>query len=335
MWINTVNATLLLRWRYDAVYIFNMMTIVIMTLLCCSLVPCNSAASMVTSEMAVVTATTTRNSHNISSGARVTTHQQVAVNSSSSFTSSPPSPPPPPPPPTFAMDRFMISFWVDPIVPVARFDAEYARVASANFTVLLGGFGANTPATVAAQIASARRHNLAALPSACGGGACSNLTGAWGFQIKDEPNVRDFAALAPAVAAARARGQVAFVNLLPNYATPGELGASTYGEYVDAFMDTVRPNMLCVDHYPDFDPVVVRPNKTKAGYIDNLLVLRAAAQRAGGLPVFNFFNTMPYNVPSQFDISEAEMRWQAYTSLATGVKGVLYFCYWTPPGADL
>ena len=37
---------------------------------------------------------------------------------------------------------------------------------------------------------------------------------------------------------------------------------------------------------------------------------------------------------SQYDISEAELRWQAYTSLAIGSKGVLYFCYWTPPGDD-
>ena len=31
-----------------------------------------------------------------------------------------------------------------------------------------------------------------------------------------------------------------------------------------------------------------------------------------------------------YDVSEGEMRWQIYTSLAIGAKGVLYFCYWTP-----
>lgn len=30
------------------------------------------------------------------------------------------------------------------------------------------------------------------------------------------------------------------------------------------------------------------------------------------------------------DVSEGEMRWQIYTSLALGAKGVLYFCYWSP-----
>ena len=32
--------------------------------------------------------------------------------------------------------------------------------------------------------------------------------------------------------------------------------------------------------------------------------------------------------------TKAELRWQVYTSLAIGSKGVLYFCYWTPPGGD-
>lgn len=39
-----------------------------------------------------------------------------------------------------------------------------------------------------------------------------------------------------------------------------------------------------------------------------------------------------YGTTSQYDVSEAEIRWQVFTSLALGAKGVLYFCYWTPPG---
>jgi hypothetical protein len=30
------------------------------------------------------------------------------------------------------------------------------------------------------------------------------------------------------------------------------------------------------------------------------------------------------------DPTEAQLRWQIYTSLAYGSKGILYFCYWTP-----
>ena len=115
----------------------------------------------------------------------------------------------------WVQDRFTISFWVDPVVPPSRFPAEYKRIADANFTVLLGGFGATVPATVTEQIAAASDAGLAAVPSICGGG-CANLSGAWGFQVADEPGVAEFEKLAPLVATARAAGQLAFVNLLPN-----------------------------------------------------------------------------------------------------------------------
>jgi hypothetical protein len=44
---------------------------------------------------------------------------------------------------------------------------------------------------VTEQIAAAGRHGLAAIPSICGG-ACANISGAWGFQIADEPSVSAF-----------------------------------------------------------------------------------------------------------------------------------------------
>ena len=56
------------------------------------------------------------------------------------------------------------------------------------------------------------------------------------------------------------------------------------------------------------------------------MVLREAGLGAG-IGFWNFFNAMPYGGISQYDISEAELRWQVYTSLAIGSKGVLYFCY--------
>jgi hypothetical protein len=231
-------------------------------------------------------------------------------------------------------DRFAISFWVDPVVPPAQFDFEYNRIRAANFTVLLGGFGATNPQNVALQIAAAQKAGLAAVPSICGG-SCANLTGAWGFQITDEPAVAAFPSVAKLVADAKAVGQMAFVNLLPNYASPAQLGAPSYGEYVQQFVQDVKPNMLSVDHYPDFGQPSQRNNKTTAGYILNLLALREASLSVTPhIPFWNFFNAMPYGSASQFDISEAELRWQAYTSLAIGSKGVLYFCYWTPAGSD-
>lgn len=231
-------------------------------------------------------------------------------------------------------DRFAISFWVDPLVPPERFDAEYKRIALANFTVLLGGFGATDRDTVSKQIKAAANNGLEAIPSICNG-ACVNISGAWGFQIADEPTLSRFDSVAKLVADAKAAGQLAFVNLLPNYAGAAQLGTDTYRDYLLQYMQKVKPNMLSVDHYPNFDNKAINSNKTKKGYILNLLALRDVALSARPrIPFWNFFNSMPYNKESQYDISEAELRWQAYTSLAIGSKGVLYFCYWTPPGGD-
>ena len=103
-------------------------------------------------------------------------------------------------------------------VPASRFSSEYVRIAAANFTVLLGGFGATTPLTVSQQVQAADGAGLTVIPSSCYG-ECLNISGRalWGFQIKDEPSVADFPEVAAQVAIAKAAGQLAFVNLLPNY----------------------------------------------------------------------------------------------------------------------
>jgi hypothetical protein len=101
-------------------------------------------------------------------------------------------------------------------IALAHIVCGLARIACVVSTcaVLLGGFGATTPETVTQQIAAATKAGLAAVPSICGG-ACANLTGAWGFQISDEPAVSAFPKVAPLVAQAKAVGNMAFVNLLP------------------------------------------------------------------------------------------------------------------------
>lgn len=57
-------------------------------------------------------------------------------------------------------------------------------------------------------------------------------------------------------------------------------------------------------------------------------MLRAASLRAG-VPFWNFFNDVGWSTHS--DPTEAQMRWQVFTSLAYGAKGVLYYCYNSEP----
>jgi hypothetical protein len=123
--------------------------------------------------------------------------------------------------------------------------------AAANFTVLLGGFGATNPSAVKAQLLACEAAGLGAIPSACESGPESaNSTSScvsmqsdslWGFQMVDEPSEADF----PAVkkwfdsVGERAPGKLRFINLLPNYGVDGD-----YHAYVQSYVDTVQPDML-------------------------------------------------------------------------------------------
>lgn len=236
-------------------------------------------------------------------------------------------------------DRFVISAWVDPVVPPSAFGVEYARYAAAGFTTLLGGFGATTPSEVTAQAAACVAAGLACIPASCETetsydvpGSCVGAPAApvMGYQLKDEPQAPEFPALAAwsASVAARAPGALRFINLLPNYGFTAP-SSPVYEEYVADFVRIVRPDLLSFDHYPQWgaaDDADVSP----AGFIRNLRVVRAAAQGAG-IAFWLFFNSMPYGGRS--DVSEAQLRWQVYTALAHGAKGVMYFCYWSPAAA--
>jgi hypothetical protein len=223
-------------------------------------------------------------------------------------------------------------------------EEHYAQLAEANFTVAMGGFGARTPKTDRHQLNLCEKYGLKALVYLQGyelgalhgateigeikrADSFHNHPACWGYMLKDEPNAGQFPNLRYMVSHLRVNrpGKLGFINLLPAYATVTQLGARTYEEYVRRFVGEVDPDVLCMDYYPMMEP----HRDTRDGYCANLAVLRKYALRQN-IPFWNFFNAMafgPHRCPT-----ESQMRWQIYTSLAYGAKGVLYFCYWTPTG---
>ncbi|MCC7494835.1 MAG: hypothetical protein IT204_20940 [Fimbriimonadaceae bacterium] len=233
-------------------------------------------------------------------------------------------------PARFVQDRFAIGLWVDP--PVDDRAAErYAELAAANFTVVLGGFGARTAEQVKRQLELCEQHDLRAIVARAGLPPEQLPTGPalWGYMVRDEPNCAAFAGLRAEVDALRAArpGKLAYINLFPNYASPAQLGAATYEEHIARFQREVVPDVLSMDHYPPLQPQA----DGRDGYCANLAVLREQSL-AAGVPFWNFFNTMPFG--PHWDPTEADLRWQVHASLAYGAKGVLYFCYWTPRGDE-
>jgi hypothetical protein len=86
-------------------------------------------------------------------------------------------------------------------------------------------------------------------------------------------------------------------------------------------------DVLSMDHYPIFKPDA----DGRDAYCANLDVMRTYSLERN-IPFWNFFNTMPFGPHT--DPTEAQLRWQIYTSIAYGAKGVLYFCYYTPFSAE-
>jgi hypothetical protein len=230
----------------------------------------------------------------------------------------------------FQQDRFAIGFWVDPPLD-DKADARYKEIADANFTLVIGGFGARGLDAVEKQLALCEEYDLKALV-ACGEAAPTQFPespACWGYMLRDEPSASDFPALAKQVQAIReARpGRLAYINLFPDYAPLGALGTEDYDTHVRRFVDEVNVDALSMDHYPIFKP----SGDGRDGYCGNLAVMRKYALEKG-IPFWNFFNTMPYGPHT--DPTEGQLRWQIYTSLAYGAKGVLYFCYYTPAGGE-
>lgn len=226
----------------------------------------------------------------------------------------------------FVQDRFAIGFWVDPPADQIT-DARYKEIADANFTIVHGAFGPATKADLKKQLDLCKKYGLVAIVK-------SNLTTAeklpdgpecWGYHIVDEPQTGSIPDIKKTIDNLHKLhpGKLAYINLLPDYASPAQLGAPNYDEYVKRYAEETGIDVLSMDYYPMMTPTA----DGREGYCGNLAAMRKYSLEQG-IPFWNFFNTMPFG--PHHDPTEAQIRWQVYTSVAYGAKGVLYFCYWTP-----
>ncbi len=157
----------------------------------------------------------------------------------------------------------------------------------------------------------------------------------YGYYIGDEPHRQDFADLAQMCHLVHRLDPThsAYINLYPTYAAPhlpgsahDQLGTATYEEHVATFQRMIRPHLLSYDHYALFDDGSLRPE-----YFENLAIIRRQAL-AAHIP---FWQTILLTPHFRYrDPDEADLRWQAYTTLAYGRRGLAYFTYWTPVHAN-
>jgi len=243
-------------------------------------------------------------------------------------------------------DKLEIGLWVSP--PASEATAErYAEIKEAGFTFAIGLLEYDTGGDEAiakamdAAFANGLKYivhdpklkKLTAEEAAEIRERVSRFSGHpayLGHLLKDEPSAEEIDALAvvKAVYAETAPDGLAYVNLFPRHAAP-ELLLAEYPDYVEKYMNVYRPQVLSYDHYPFLtENSVFDGDRLTEDYYDNLEIIRGASVRYG-TPFWLFIQTLSFNGTHR-DPTEAEIRWQVYTSLAFGAKGIQYFTYWTP-----
>lgn len=96
----------------------------------------------------------------------------------------------------------------------------------------------------------------------------------FGYYIKDEPHVDEFAGLEVAAETVHrlAPGSWPYINLFPDYAVFEQLGTATYAEYLERFITTCHPHIVSYDNYS-----LMEYEDVRMAYWTNLSAMRAAS----------------------------------------------------------
>ena len=146
----------------------------------------------------------------------------------------------------------------------------------------------------------------------------------FGYYLRDEPGAAAYPGLGRWVAAYREADPdaLAYINLFPNYASPQQMAVETYEAYIASYVEIVKPEFISYDHYALMDDGSLRH-----GYFQNLETVRKAALE-NDLP---FWNIVLSNAHFHYaEPTPAGFRFQLYTTLAYGARGISYFTYFAP-----
>lgn len=146
----------------------------------------------------------------------------------------------------------------------------------------------------------------------------------YGYYLRDEPSADLYPVLGKFAGVLRevAPNQRAYVNLFPSVCGYSHLKVDTYEEYVEKLIEIVKPPFVSYDHYALLDDGTVADR-----YYANLEIIRTITLKHG-LP---FWNIVLGNSHFHYaEPTEDTIRFQAYTTMAYGARGLSYFTYFTP-----
>ena len=152
----------------------------------------------------------------------------------------------------------------------------------------------------------------------------SNHRAVFGYDLRDEPPATWFPGLEKVASAVRdiAPGKWPYINLFPDYANDSQLATTNYEEYLERFIATCHPEIISYDNYALMDDGSLRVN-----YWTNLEAVRNACKKHR----IEFWNIVL--AVAHFNYREptpADLRFEAYTTLAYGGRGLAYFTYFAP-----
>ena len=149
----------------------------------------------------------------------------------------------------------------------------------------------------------------------------------WGIDVGDEPSALDFPYYGRVMDYVNRAfpNQFPYLNLYPNYAsvsqnnaqeTVNQLGTATYDEHIQKYCENVPVDYICYDFY------LYSINVTK--HYENLRVVADACRNTGrSMWIVLQVNS---NKPVEW-MSENNLRFQAYTSMAFGAENIIWACY--------
>ena len=149
----------------------------------------------------------------------------------------------------------------------------------------------------------------------------------WAIDVGDEPSALDFPHYGKVIDYVNRAfpNQFAYLNLYPNYAsvsqnnaeeTVNQLGTPTYAEHIQRYCECVPSDYLCYDFY------LYSINVTK--HYENLCTVADACRNTGrSMWIVLQVNSLDPNVW----MSENNLRFQAYTSMAFGAENIIWGCY--------
>ncbi|HEX3600194.1 MAG TPA: hypothetical protein VHU84_08620 [Lacipirellulaceae bacterium] len=236
-------------------------------------------------------------------------------------------------------NEFIVSYWCGP-PSGGDYEAQYAEVAECNFTHAMFPNNGASPEQNKSILAACEKHGLKYLPydgrvlqyqpndpkfaanldSMIADYAKSPAMA--GYFMADEPGPGSFEFLGAVnrYLLKKDPQRLPFINLYPNYVDEKAIGMK-YEDYVDKFCSTVKPKLLCYDHYALFDGV------ERDSYFANMEIIRRNALKYDAAMGFIFLCT-PHG--TYRDPTDTDLRWQVNTAIAYGCKALLYFTYFTP-----